>query len=241
MIKNILLLMVGMVFGGGLVGGTMYYMYSQNILPTAIDTLGISDANPFTDQELQSALDIKPVKVIIPQTVVSQNYNTLMQNIINGNNNIAKNNNEVIYPILINLRDRAKDADWQGVFEVILKAKNAIDANIQLTSTMKDNVYKLQTENLATTKNDNLRQQTQLFAQSALNNTAAYDSYFETLKKFVSGSVPTKALGDELNTKIANLTPAQVDFQKKTSATFDIIESLTSENSASTSNSVQAN
>lgn len=216
-----------MIVGGSIAGGGMYYLYTtKHILPTAIDDIGISDTNPFTQTEQQQAMNIRPVRINISQSIVSQKYNDLMQNVVNAGNNIAKNNNEVIYPIMLNLKSRTRTADWQAVFDTILDAREAIRANLQLVATMRDSTYELRTENISTTKDAGVSQKTQVFAQAALDNAAAYESYLATLTKFVSGSVPTKELAAELNQKIAALFPAQRDFQAKTNALFAAIDEL---------------
>jgi hypothetical protein len=227
MIKNILLILVGMVVGGAITGGGMYFLYTQSILPSGVTDLGITVSDlPKEDQ--QKTIDIRPIQLAIPETVVSKKYNTLFQRIINSTNNIAKNNNEVIYPMMVDLQSRGAQGKWEGIFETIAKAKEAINANLEIVSKMESDVQSLQSENINTTKDDNLSQLTQQFTKSGLDMVAAHRAYFVTLSQFLTGKVPTKALAGELNEQILSLRAVQQDFQLKTSSVFTSIDSLAS-------------
>lgn len=229
MIKNILLILIGMVVGGTIATGAMFFLYKQSLLPAPVEELGI-DESVLPREDQQRALDIKPIKLAIPDTVVSKKYNSLLQQIINSNNNIAKNNNEIIYPIMIDLKNRGAKGNWEGIFEVIAKGNQAVNANLEIVNSMKESIYALQAENNTTTENAGLNRSTQIFAQDGLNLATAHTEYFSTLSKFLSGKVPTKALADDLKVKIVSLQKTQRDFQTSTSEVFTLIDSLSGRN-----------
>jgi superoxide dismutase len=225
MIKNILLILIGMVVGGVITAGAMFFLYKQSILPAPIEDLGIKES-VLTPEDQQRALDTKPIKLAIPESVVSKKYNDLVQQIINSNNNIVKNNNEVVYPTMIDLKNRSIKGNWEGVFDVIAKGNLAVKANLEIVKNMKEDIYTLQAENNATTKNTELNRYTQIFTQKGLDLADAHTAYFTTLSQFLTGKVPTKELADELNTRISSLQKTQKDFQTSTSQVFTLIDTL---------------
>lgn len=225
MIKNILLILIGVIVGGVIAGAGMFFLYKQSILPGPIEDLGIKE-NLIASEDQQKTQDLRPIRLTIPEGVVSKKYNDLTQQIINSNNNIAKNNNEVIYPIMIELKNRSTKGNWEGIFEIIAKGNEGVKSNLEIVKDMKESLYSLQAENNATTKNASLSRNTQLFAQSGLELTTVYTAYFSTLSRFLTGRVPTKELAEELNVKIDSLQTAQKDFQTKANEIFTLIDSL---------------
>lgn len=224
MIKNILLVFVGVIIGAVIgVGGT-YFLYTKAILPAAIDDLGIAENfNP--EEATKNINNMKKADAFIPKSLVDQTYHALFEKIINTANTVAKNNNEKIYPAMQLLKEKSQSGNWDGVIDVIVDAKTTIATNRGLVAQMKQDIYSFQNDNNANTKDTTFREKSEILARSGLQLTTSYESYFTVLSQFLTGKTPTKELATDLNIKIKDLSDKNWDFQQKINDVYTIIDS----------------
>lgn len=223
MSKNILLILSGFIIGivVGIAG--IYFLYTKTILPASIDDLGI--AEDFKPVEVSKNIaSMKKVDSFVPKTLVSEKYNSLFESIINTANQVAKDNNESIYPGMQILKEKSRTGDWEGIFDVIADIKNTIKTNRESIAAMKESLLTFQAENSVSTKDDDFKYKSSVFAESGLKLVESYNSYYIVLSQFLTGKTPTKELAASLNVRIKDLSDQNWDFQKQINIVYAVID-----------------
>lgn len=223
MSKNILLILSGFIIGIVVGVAGIYFLYTKTILPASIDDLGI--AEDFKPAEVtKNIANMKKVDSFIPKTLASEKYNTLFESIINTANQVAKNNNESIYPAMQILKEMSLTGNWDGIFNIVTDVKSTIKTNRELIATMKESLLTFQAENSVSTRSEDFKYKSAVFAESGLKLVDSYNSYFMVLSQFLTGKVPTKELADSLNVRIKDLSDRNWDFQKQINTVYAVID-----------------
>lgn len=215
--RNAVLIFVGFV-SGMLITGFVFFVFFHALAPTLPSAEVVtSSANLIrtAPQKAPSTPDNVQTNILLPMTLVSNEYYETINRIVNTLNQIATNNNETILPPMNEIKQKSQSGDWEGVFDLATLAKIAIQKNKEFATATRNDLYALRSINEKTTSDSSFREQTVAFIDAGDKYADAFMLYLETLEKFLTGKSPTSELIDDLNGKISFLSVANKNFQQE--------------------------
>lgn len=226
MYKNALLIISGILVGAILMGAavSVYFKNSPSApsmeeLSKTINTIQNKTLDPATTEAIETTTKILP-----PSGLVTEEYSILINRIVNTLNQAAKNNNDEIVPLMKKLEEKGKSGDWNGIFDLASDIKQKIGENKKLVASAQADIASLRAVNDQATTDDSLRTQTGTALTAADSFANAFNRYFDRLGEFLTGTIPTQDLINNLNADIVILTNAGKDFQEKLNTLVDTMQ-----------------
>lgn len=221
MSKNVLLIIIGILVGA-LIMGAGVSVFFKNAVPTpSLEELNKTVSTIQNEMPDPIAIDTlikttkETTKILPPSGLVTEEYSVLINRILNTLNQAAINNNNEIVPLMKKLEEKGKSGDWNGIFDLASDIKQKIGENKKLVASAQADIASLRTINDQTTIDDSLRTQTGTALTAANSLANAFNRYFDRLGEFLTGTIPTQDLINNLNANIVILTNAGKDSQEK--------------------------
>lgn len=185
--------------------------------PMSTTTAPSTNTVPLIVVEKDVATESNPTLITsnsTPKSPVSDVYNTIIEAISSNTNKALNNNNTKIVPLMQSLRLKSSTSDLSGLFNAMDEVRAEINANQSLVTIIRSKLLNLQTENNSTTIDTAVKSETGRLLVAGNSLTSAMSSYHTTLLKFLTDSVPSSTLEDELTTQIKNLALRTSDFNR---------------------------
>lgn len=220
MIKNITIILFGILFGGTMTVLIVHYYNKEYLSKPSVlitpetanylDTFG----DPMNDKFKNiSTLTFRQAPIITqssPSTSVVQSFNLIQAKF----SEITKSNNSIIYKDLIALKEKAIKTEWGGIFDLVTEIKVEIDQNTSKTIEIQKELSKLEAANIPEYSD---------FIQKSQALVAAITDYFSSLDKILVGKIPSKEDTMLVNSKVENLSNAYWEYD---TATNDFLKNI---------------
>lgn len=213
MIKNITIILFGILFGGTMTVLIAYYYYNNYLVkPTTLITQETADylgnfGDPMNDKIKNiDTLTFRQAPIITqssPSTSVVQSFNLIQNNF----SQITKSNNSVIYKDLLILKDKALKTEWGGIFDLVTEIKVEIEQNIAETAEINGELAKLEASNIPEYAD---------YIQKSHSLVTAITEYYGALEKILVGKIPSKDDTLLVNSKVESLSNAYWEYDNAT-------------------------
>ena len=208
---------VGMLIGAGI----MMYISRDAVFFTAPSTENVGVLS-YPDQKAPDV--IQKTNILLPKKLVSKDYHLLINKILNELNQVETNNNATLLPLMNSIKQKSAAGDFNGFFDIVIKAKSEIKKNNDLLATASADIAALRKVNGESIKDQDIYAQTASFLTSGDALVQTFTDYFSILNETLSGSIPTQSLLDKLNEKITSLRDAGASFQSEFDALLALMQ-----------------
>ena len=162
--------------------------------------------------------------IVLPKKMVREEYYLLINKIISDLQRVGASNNETILPLISTIKQRSAAGNFNGIIDLIIQAKSAIQKNTDLLAATSADIAALTKVNDASTSDADLRNQTVPFLVSADAFVRAFADYFSVLTETLSGSLPTQDLLNTLAEKVASVQNAGSSLQSELTTLLKLID-----------------
>lgn len=222
--KTVLFSIIGVIVGILAGAGIMFYFFRDAVFfttPAMPDTKGLSYPNP-ADQKVPD-INLKS-KILLPKKIVSEDYYLLINKIVDELRQVGISNTSTLIPIMESIKQKSASRDFSGLFDLIAQAKNEIKKNNDLLAATHEDIAAMKKVNTETTKDTDVRAQTDVLLDSSNVFVQAFTDYFSILNETLSGSIPTQSLLDRLAAQVTILGTAGASVQAELNSLLTIIK-----------------
>lgn len=167
--------------------------------------------------------------ILLPRELVTEEYYTLLNDIINGINSVAVTNNETLVPLMNAVQEKGMQGDYADLFNTILRVRGEIDMIGNALVSVQENINELERVNNKDVSNQVVHDATATFVNSGYALMGAYIDYLQTLTAMFSGQVPSQELVSQLNENIDLMTSANAQFESNLNSLLRTIKDQTTE------------
>ncbi|MCF7864985.1 MAG: hypothetical protein K9M11_00570 [Candidatus Pacebacteria bacterium] len=220
MVKNITILLFGILFGGTVTVLVAHYYYTTYFSkPTLLITPETADyLNTFgapTNNKIVNinSLTFRQAPIITQSTrsaSVVQSFNIIQTNF----SEITKSNNSIIYEDLLLLKEKAIKTEWGGIFDLITEIKVEIEQNLSRISEINTELAKLEVSNIPEYAD---------YIEKSHALIAAITEYFNALETILIGKIPSKEDTILVNSKVGDMSNAYWEYDTATNDFLKII------------------
>ena len=219
--KIVLVSIVGVV-AGALIGAGITAFLFRDALFFNIPTMTNVDAPSYPDQKTPDSKT--SILISIPEKLVGEDYNLLINKIVNGLNQVRISNNTTLLTLFDTIKQKNSARDFNGIFDLVIQARGEIKKNNDLLAAAREDIVAMKKVNNEGIKDADIRRQTVIFLTSGDTFVQAFTDYFATLNETLSGSIPTQSLLNKLTEQITSLDSDSSSFKSELSALLAVIQ-----------------
>lgn len=222
--KIVLVSIVSAVAGALIGAGALLFYFQYAVFlnvpsTTNIDTLSYPNPN---DQKMPDLS--QEINILLPQKLVGQEYHLLINKIANELRQVGVSNISTLIPLMDAIKQKSIARDFNGFFDLIAQAKNEIRKGTDMLATTRGDIAALRKVNDESTKDEDIRKQTNVLLASSDAFVQVFSVYYSILNETLSGSVPTQDIFDKLTRQITSLRNAGSSIQSESNALLTLIQ-----------------